>query len=381
MSENLVKSAIEVASRMQEGTLQGVLVSEVDLSRQGLAGAHTADVTFRRIALHDADSTRGVFSRSKFAEASCRKARFDESIFRGTSFFNCELIECSFANTNLSGSSFFSSRLGNADFGGSRLQSCTFNSCELFAAKFPRSLVINSKFEAQERGNVTLDRADFSNAVLIDCDLAGANLFGASFKNALLIKVDLRHANIAQADFEGARLVDVQIDMTMFEAAERRMIERAKLDDPWRNHGFMREILEPYSGSELGAMIEYILRTYVIESAEPASDADSFLGLFQSIKARHDFPELEHLRIRNGVLQVRHGIGWYDIGAPIEGVDGSDDDDIAPPPRPAAAASGDEGARSRGQRMIIDDEPARPAKGAPPPKVSTSKRFRKLEMD
>lgn len=388
MSENLVKSAIEVAARMQEGTLQGVLVSEVDLSKAGLAGAHAADATFRRVALHDADATRGIFSRSKFTEASCRKARFDHSIFRGTSFFNSEMIEARFVDSMLSGTSFFSTRLGNADFSGSRLQSCTFNSCELFGAKFPRSLVINSKFEAQERGNVTLDRADFSNAVLIDCDLMGANLFGASFKNALLIKVDLRHANIAQANFEGARLVDVQIDMTLFEAAERRMIERAKLDDPWRSYGFMKDILAPYSGDELGAMLEYLLRTYVIESAEPAADADSFVGLVQSVKARHDFPELEHMRIRNGAVQVRHGNGWYDLGAPIEGAESSDDDGPAtPPPRATRPARAEAPAMapaaptesSRRERPGMEDAPKKPE--GPPPKVSTSKRFRKLEMD
>ncbi|MBL8787915.1 MAG: pentapeptide repeat-containing protein [Deltaproteobacteria bacterium] len=386
MSENLVKSAIEVAARMQEGTLQGVLVSEVDLSKQGLAGAHAADATFRRVALHDADATRSIFSRSKFSEASCRKVRFDHGLFRGTSFFNCELIEARFVDSMLSGTSFFSSRLGNVDFSGSRIQSCTFNSCELFGAKFPRSLILNSKFEAQERGNVTLDRADFSNAVIIDSDLMGANLFGANFKNALLIKVDLRHANIAQANFEGARLVDVQVDLTQLEPGERRMIERAKLDDPWRNHGFMREILAPYSGEEMGAMLEYLLRTYVIESAEPQSDADSLVGLLQSIKARHDFAELEHLRIRNGVVQVRHGVGWYDLGAPIEGAVESDEDSPAPRPRqsaaPAAPAPTSAAAPRRERGPLVDEEPrAAKKEQGPPPKVSTSKRFRKLEMD
>lgn len=385
MSDNLVKSAIEVAARMQEGTLQGVLISEVDLSKNGLAGAHAADATFRRVALHDADATGSIFSRSKFTEASCRKVRFDKGLFRGTSFFNCELIEARFNDCMIQGTSFFTSRLGNGDFSGSRIQSSTFNSCELFGARFPRALIMNTKFEAQERGNVTLDRADFSNAVLIDCDLMGANLFGANFQNALLVKVDLRHANIAQANFEGAHLVDVQVDLTQLEPGERRMIERAKLDDPWRSHGFMKAILAPYANEELGAMFEYLLRTYVIETAEPTNDADSFVGLIQTVKARHDFPELEHIRIRNGVIQVQMGHGWYELGQPIEGAVDSDDD--APPPRPrapAAPAAATPAATAKRERgPLTDDEPkaaARKEQG-PPPKVTTSKRFRKLEMD
>lgn len=384
MTENVVKSAVEVQARAQAGTLQGVLVNEVDLSKTGLAGVHTADATFKRVALHDADATRSIFSRSKFTEASCRKVKFDHSIFRGTSFFNSELIEARFVNTNLSGSSFFSCRLGNADFSGSRIQSTNFNSCELFGAKMSRAVIVNSKFEAQERGNVTLDRADFSNAVLIDCDLMGANLFGANFKNALLIKVDLRHANIAQANFEGARLIDVQVDMTQLEPGERRMLERAKLDDPWRQHGFMREVLAPYSDEEMHAMLEYVLRTYVIEAAQPQADADSFIGLLQSIKARHDFPELENLRIRNGLVQVRFGVAWYDLGAPIEGGDMPEPVDEEMPARPPAPRLSGGGASEKSGRPLAqegaEDRPAKKAEG-PPPKVEKSKRFRKLEMD
>ena len=133
-------------------------------------------------------------------------------------------------------------------------------------------------------------------------------------------------------------------------------------------------------------MLEYLLRTYVIESAEPQSDADSLVGLLQSIKARHDFAELEHLRIRNGVVQVRHGVGWYDLGAPIEGAVESDEDSPAPRPRqpaaPAAPAPTSAAAPRRERGPLVDEEPrAAKKEQGPPPKVSTSKRFRKLEMD
>lgn len=384
MAENVIKYATEVQARVEQGTLQGVLVNEVDLSKQGLPGVHTADATFKRVALHEADATRAIFSRSQFNECSCRKVKFEHSIFRGTTFRNTELIEARFGDTNISNTSFYSCRLGNADFSGSRIQTSTFNSCELFGTKFTRALIIKSKFEAVERGNVTLDRADFSNSVLIDCDLMGANLFGANFKNALLIKVDLRHANIAQANFEGARLIDVQVDLQALEPGERKMIERAKLDDPWRQHGFMREVLAPYSDTEMHAMLEYVLRTYIIEAQQAKVEADSFVGMLQSIKAQHDFPELENLRIRNGLVQVRFGTSWYDLGAPIEGggpepVD-EDSGPRSPPVRREAAR--DEGRPSRPSlaQEGAEDRPAKKESG-PPPKVEKSKRFRKLEMD
>jgi len=384
MSDNVLKSTVEVAQRLSEDELQGCLVSEVDLSKDGLANARAVDVTFKRIGLHDADATRGSYSRAKFAEASCRGVRFDHSHFRNASFFNCELIEASFANANMSGTSFFNARLGNADFSGSRIQTGVFNSCELFSARFPRALVVNSRFEAAERGNVTLDRADFSNAVLIDCDMMGANLFGASFKDALLIKVDLRHANIAQADFEGARLIDVQVDLSALEPGDRRMIERARFDDPWRNHGFMQEVLAPYTAEEMHKMLEYVLRTYIIEAAQPTSETDTFQGMLAGMKARHDFPELELMRVRNGVVQVRHGMTWYDLGTPIEGGDGGDlvPASLSSGPPPSAPSSDDAGeSRSRPRRPAIDIDAPKQKSNTPPKKVGTSKRFRKLEMD
>ncbi len=393
MTDNLLRSPAEVSARIADGQFQGCVVQEVDLSREGLAGARAVDVNMRRVALHDADATRGELSRVKFSECSCRGVRFDGSRLRGTSFFNSELIEASFKQAGISGSSFFNVRLGNADFSGTRIQSSTFNGCELFGAKFTRAVVVNSRFEAPERGNVTLDRADFSNAVIIDSDMMGANLFGASFKNALLIKVDLRHANIAQADFEGARLIDVQIDLTNLEPGERRAIESARLDDPWRNHGFMQEVLEPYSDDELRNVLEYVLRTYIIEAAEPTTDADTFQGLLASLKARYDFQELESIRTRNGVVQVRHGTAWFDLGQPIHtsgggGAPASADTGggSAAPAAPAASgdsapgdARGSEPPRRR-RGPDFDMTPA-PKDNKPPKRVGTSKRFKKLEMD
>ncbi|MFT7581564.1 MAG: hypothetical protein ACI9MR_003242 [Myxococcota bacterium] len=380
MSDNVLKSAVEVAKRIEEDELRGCMVQEVDLSREGMPKARAVDVTFRRIALHEADLTRTTLSRSKFAECSCRGARFDNATIRGTSFFNCELIEARFANASISGSSFFNTRLGNADFSGTRIQSTTFNSCELFGARFPRALIIHSKFEAAERGNVTLDRANFSNAVLIDCDLAGANLFGADFTNALLIKVDLRHANITGAKFDGCRMIDVQVDLSPLEPGERQMIERAKFDDPWRNHGFMAEVLAPYTDEEMHRMLEYVLRTYIIEAGDTTAEADSFQALIQGMKARYDFEELELIRVRNGTIQVRHGLDWHDLGAAMVG---SPSGGHAPAPAASGPASSDGGGGSspRLRRPDVLEEAPKKKDNTPPKRVGTSKRFRKLEMD
>jgi hypothetical protein len=133
-------------------------------------------------------------------------------------------------------------------------------------------------------------------------------------------------------------------------------------------------------------MFEYLLRTYVIETAQPTNDADSFVGLIQTVKARHDFPELEHLRIRNGVIQVQHGTAWIELGAPIPAGGAADDDEAPARPRAAAPAAAEPRRAAaapveRADNREEDNRGAARKEQGPPPKVATSKRFRKLEMD
>ncbi len=393
MTDNVLRSVAELREQVREGRLMGHLVQEVDFSKAGLTELQLNDVTFKRVGLQGADARGLDCARVKVTESSGRGVQFSEGLFRGCSFFGSELIEARFDGSLMNGTSFYSSRLGNADFSGSRIQSGVFNGCELFGVRFSRSLVINTRFEAQDRGNVTLDRADFSNAVLIDCDMLGANLFGANFDGAVLVKVDLRHANLAQASFNGAKLIDVRVDLHALEPAERRAIEAARIEDPWQQHGFLVETLEKHDSHELRLMLEYVLRTYVIEGAQPSTSADTMAGLVAGLKARHDFPELDALRVRGTVVQVRHGHEWYDLGAPIVGSVGSgsrltpaDDDEPAPAPRapasPAAApARSPAGApvASVPRPAPLADEPA-PVREEPK-SLKRSKRFRKLDMD
>ena len=52
MSDNILRTPHEVAEHTASGTLDGVLVEAVDLSKQGLKAVHASDVTFKRVALH-----------------------------------------------------------------------------------------------------------------------------------------------------------------------------------------------------------------------------------------------------------------------------------------------------------------------------------------
>lgn len=384
MSDNILRNGHEVAEMAAAGTLDGVLIEEVDLSKSGMPGVTASDVTFRRLGLHAAPANEGDYSRTKFTESSLRGATFSDSLFRACSYFSSELIEAKFDGSTLSNTSFFNCRMGNSSFSGARLTSANFNGCELFGADFSRSLLVNSRFDAPDRGNVTLDRSNFSNAILVDCDLMGANFYGATFTDALLIKVDLRHANLSEADFTGAHLIDVHIDTSMLEPGVARAVEAARVDDPWRRQGFMKEVLELHSNDEMQMLLEYVLRTYVIEGAQPAEPADSFAMLLTQLKGRYDFSELDRLRLRGTAVQVQVDGHWYDmLGSGPSAVEAAPMPEPATAPIPAnepgaSSATPSEPAPTTAE-ATSDDAP--PAPKPPPKGVARSKRFRSLEID
>ncbi len=383
MSEdNVFGSAQEVAELMGQGGLDSCMVQEVDLTKVGLEGLEGSDLSFKRVALHAANATGCDLARARFSECSLRGTDFSDSLMRGCSFFSCELIETNFSSVTMSGTSFYSAHLQNGRFTGSRIQSGTFNGCELFGVDFSRCLILNTRFDAPERGNVTLDRASFTHAVLVDCDLLGANLYGANFDQALLVKVDLRHANLTDASFEGAHLIDVQIDTSQLSPKVRQQVEAARVEDPWRKHGFMKSVLATYSPEEMMLLLEYVMRTYIIEGAEPSAGADTMPALVSQMKARHDFSELDALRVRGTQVQVRLGRQWYDLDSPAapSAAAASEDDAPAPPGPPTApapaAAMPPPGAPAP-EAEAVSEPPAQ----RPPKNVGTSKRFRRLEID
>ena len=55
-----------------------------------------------------------------------------------------------------------------------------------------------------------------------------------------------------------ARLVDVQLSMAQLEPSEKRQLEEALVDDPWRQPGFMKQVLGAYSVDELSLIMELL---------------------------------------------------------------------------------------------------------------------------
>ena len=382
MSEEILRSPDEFQALLAEGALSGRLVQEMNLTDIAMDHAKVADVAFRRVAMHQTDASSCEWSRVRFSESSMRGAVFSGGRMRACSLFSSELIEARFEHAALTTTQFFGCGMGNAIFEGSRLQSVTFEGCELFAARFARALLMNTRFVASERGAVPLDRADLSHAILVDCDLQGANLFSARFDHALLVKVDLRHANLAGATFEGARLIDVSVDTSLLEPEQARAIEAARVTDPWRDPSLMSAVLAMHGEAELSAIVDALLRTYVIEGGQATAPLDSFPAVLAQLYSQYDFPELDHLRVSGTSVEARVAGQWQPLGGSAA---------ASGPIAPAAATPPEQdpqdhdptpsGSESTAEPPKADQPTAASTETKPPKNVSTSKRFRRLEMD
>jgi uncharacterized protein YjbI with pentapeptide repeats len=383
MSEEVVRSPDEFEALLSEGSLSGRLVQELNLSGTAMDNAKMSDVAFRRVGMHQSDASSSELSRVRFSESSMRGAVFSGGRMRACSLFSSELIEARFEHATLTATQFFGCGMGNATFEGARLQSVSFEGCELFAANFARTLLMNTRFVASERGQVPLDRADLSHSILVDCDLQGANLFSARFDHALLVKVDLRHANLAGATFEGARLIDVAVDTSLLEPEQARAIEAARVQDPWRDPSLMSAVLAMHGEGELSGIVDALLRTYVIEGGQASAPLDSFPAVLAQLYSQYDFSELDHLRVNGTTVEARVGGQWHALGGASV--------TAAPAPVPESATTDPEPPRALPAEPTASlPEPGLPqtpqeepnaSEPAAPKNVSTSKRFRRLEMD
>ncbi len=86
-----------------------------------------------------------------------------------------------------------------------------FDGSDLTGVAFSGAHLIQRRLMDPVLGNANLISVDFSDAILVDCDLMGANLYRASFKGATLINVDLSTSNLVDADLDDVSLINTNI--------------------------------------------------------------------------------------------------------------------------------------------------------------------------
>src|SRR5262249_52091281 len=121
---------------------------------------------------------------------------------------DCDLTELGLAGAILEHVEWQRVQAANLDLIRARLSDCRFVGCNLYGLRATGAVVVKSRFsDPAPNGAAELTRARFDGAVLIDCDLRGANLFRADFTGALVVRCHLGGATLTGAAVEGARFV------------------------------------------------------------------------------------------------------------------------------------------------------------------------------
>src|SRR5467141_2177179 len=152
------------------------VIDKSDLAEGNLAGTRIRETTFAHTAL--------------------RKARLRSARLERVELYFCDLNEIDAAQISARRLKIHGCEAMNAVFSGAQLAVARFEDTKLSRARFDARL-----------GAASMEKADFSDARLIDVSMRGANLIGASFARATLIGVDLRDAALTGADFSGATTI------------------------------------------------------------------------------------------------------------------------------------------------------------------------------
>ena len=200
-----IRNTQELGKPLEErqNDFKGLKLTDQDLSDLDLAGFDFSDCEM---------------SRCNLSRAKCPSANFDGAILYKAKLDEGEFLGATFKGANLSGCS-----AKKAGFGMGVITSANFFDADLEDATFVETQLIQSDLRATKLARsrffgANLEQSDFSQADLSDSDLRETNVDGVSFHNASLQRAQLRDmrsymkanwigTDIRDIDFSGAYLV------------------------------------------------------------------------------------------------------------------------------------------------------------------------------
>jgi hypothetical protein len=113
-----------------------------------------------------------------------------------------------------------------------------------------------------------LERANFKSAVLIDVDLARANLFATDFTGAVLIRVNFTGANLTHCKFDDCTQIDSQFKNADIDKGLLNSLIQSKGPDEavLREQDQIQSALEDRSKEELIELVSHLIKAYVIDT-------------------------------------------------------------------------------------------------------------------
>lgn len=195
-------------------SLEGLHVPDAYLPRINLKGAYLVRADFEGAKLMDADLTSAVLSWIDLTDANMesvilKKSQSYKAVLRGAKLMNVKLNYSRFDYADFSEGSERSS-LNDADFSHAIIRECNFHRASLFGAKFSNTICHSNLSETDLR-HAFLEDSDFSNSDLSKANLEYAEIKNTDFKYSDFNHANLRDATLVNVDFENANLSNANL--------------------------------------------------------------------------------------------------------------------------------------------------------------------------
>jgi len=165
----------------------GTAVENTDWSGLNLTPLAFEQVAFRHLRIGDAELGRTVWDDCEWNPADFSRGRGEEMLWSGGRWAGVVANGAHLAGSRWHAHQFYFSQLMNAEFTGAVFSSVRFDSCEILGADFTDATLIRVRFGHAHMPLLPTGQVSFRNALLIDCDLSGADLDGADFTGAVVV--------------------------------------------------------------------------------------------------------------------------------------------------------------------------------------------------
>ncbi len=207
-----VESREQLQHLARDGALRGHTYRDLQAPGLRVSGGDFSGATFERCTLDGAALESVDFSRTTLSRVTLRRAQLAEATMLRASAVDCDLTELGLGGALVEQLAWERVQAANLDIEGAKLSNARFVGCNLYGLRAARAVLVKCRFtDPTPNGAAELTRARFDGAVLIECDLRGANLFRADFSGALVVRCHFGGATLTGAIVDGARFVDCEL--------------------------------------------------------------------------------------------------------------------------------------------------------------------------
>jgi uncharacterized protein YjbI with pentapeptide repeats len=204
----VVETREQVRILLEEGGLRGRVVRDLHYPGLRMQDAILDDARFERVTLQEAIFGRADLGRTFFQRVDLRRARFEDAVLVDAAFEDSDLTEACLEGAHFQRVSFLRGAMANLQAARARLVDVSVVESNLYGLRLDSATIIRCRFhDPRPNTAIEMTRVSLRGAVLIDCDLGGANLYRADLAGALFVRCNLEGATLTASEAAGARLV------------------------------------------------------------------------------------------------------------------------------------------------------------------------------